>query len=180
MLTSSSTRANSSRMSLSSASTPERTHTRFCPSSLSTDSYVSSRAGWSSTSRMFTFSLAPMALPTPLNPSTVQPHTDQGKQLVGVHRFGDVVRRPRLQALLAVAFHGLGSESDDRQQPELMLAADAAHGLVAVHFRHHDIHQHERQIVGALDQLDRLLAVGCRDHLHAVALEQAVEREDVT
>src|SRR5258707_796354 len=45
-----------------------------------------------------------------------------------------------------------------------MVAADAAHGLVAVHFRHHDIHQHERQILGALDQLDRLLAVGCRDH----------------
>src|SRR5205807_1451661 len=123
----------------------------------------------------------PHAAAAPLDPITltVQPRPYQGQQLLGVHRLGDVVRSPRLEALLAVALHGLGGEGDDRQQPELMLAADAAHGLVAVHFRHHDIHQHQRQILGALDQLDRLLAVGCRDHLHAVALEQGVEREDV-
>ncbi len=38
MLTSSSTTANSSRISFSSASTPERARTRFWPSSLSIDS----------------------------------------------------------------------------------------------------------------------------------------------
>src|SRR5256885_6439699 len=98
-----------------------------------------SRAGWSSTSSMLTFSLSSMPLASPGSLTlAVQPRPYQRQQLLGVHRLGDVVRSPRFQALLAVALHGLGGEGDDRQQPELMLAADAAHGLVAVHFRHHD------------------------------------------
>src|SRR2546430_5211609 len=84
---------------------------------------------------MLTFSLTSMPLASPGSLTlAVQPRPYQRQQLLGVNRLGDVVRSPRFQALLAVALHGLGGEGDDRQLPELMLAADAAHGLVAVHF----------------------------------------------
>ena len=40
----------------------------------------------------------------------------QGRQhLLGVHRLGEIVPGPRLDALLAVALHGLGGHGDDRQ-----------------------------------------------------------------
>ena len=42
----------------------------------------------------------------------------QRQQLVGVDRLGDVVRRAGLQALLAVALHGLGRQRENRQRPE--------------------------------------------------------------
>ena len=50
--------------------------------------------------------------------SAVQPHAQQRQQLVGVHRLGDVVRRPGLQALLAIALHRLGGQRQNRQRPK--------------------------------------------------------------
>src|SRR5262249_53887501 len=93
--------------------------------------------------------------------------------------FGHVIGRAGLQALLTVALHRLGGERDDRQQAELVIAADAPHGLVAIHLGHHDIHQHQRQIASALYEGDGLLSGSRGDHLHVVPLEQTVEREDV-
>ena len=58
---------------------------------------------------------------------------------------GDVVGGAGLEALLAVALHRLGGERDDRQRAELRVVADLPHRLVAVHLRHHDVHQHERR-----------------------------------
>src|SRR6516164_2865131 len=109
----------------------------------------------------------------------MQPQADQRQQLVRVDGFGHVIGGAGLEALLTVALHRLGRERDDRQQAELVVAADAPHGLVAIHLRHHDVHQHQRQIVRALDEVDGFLPVGSSDHLHVVTLEQTVEREDV-
>src|SRR4030095_9083644 len=146
MLTSSSTSANSSFISRASASMPERALIRFWPSSPRIVSYDTSRAGWSSTSRMFTLSAARARgkrVPSTLLScdtvirSAVQPHPHQRPQLLGVDRLGDVVRSAAFQALLAVALHRLRGEGDDRQQPELRIAADPPHRLVAVPSPHH-------------------------------------------
>ena len=53
------------------------------------------------------------------------------------------------------------------------ILANLAHRLVAVHLRHHDVHQHDAQVRRALDELDRLPAVGRAQHLHVLVLEHA-------
>ena len=52
-------------------------------------------------------------------PLAIQPDAQQRQQLSRVHRLRDVVGRAGLQALLAVALHGLRGEGEDRQRPEL-------------------------------------------------------------
>ena len=47
--------------------------------------------------------------------SAMQPHAQRGQQLLGVDRLGEIIRRARLQAFLAVALHRLGGQRDDRQ-----------------------------------------------------------------
>src|SRR5579862_4556702 len=111
--------------------------------------------------------------------SRVEPHPQQRQQLVGIHRLGDVIRRAGLQTLLAVAFHGLRGERDDRQAAEARILADEPHGFVAVHLRHHDVHQDQREVRRAFDDLNRLVTRRRADDVHAVAFEQAAEREDV-
>src|SRR5687768_4050115 len=136
IFTSSSTTANSCFISASSASRPEFTATRLCPSGSRMARYVSSRAGWSSTSRMFAASwpwgIGAGSLLILFAFSGLQPHANQRQQLVGVDGFGDVIGCAGLQALLAVALHGLGGQRDDGQQPECRNFTDAPHGLVAI------------------------------------------------
>ena len=108
-----------------------------------------------------------------------QPDAHQRQQLLGVHRLGDVVGGAGVQALLAVAFHRLGGQGQDRQRAELGILADLAHGLVAVHLGHHDVHEHHAQVGSVLDQLDGLAAVGGADDFHLVVFEQRGQGEDV-
>ena len=58
-------------------------------------------------------------------------------------------------------------------------APDLLHRLVAVHLRHHHVHQDDGDTGRVLEQLDRLEAGAGGEHLHAAALEHAAEREDV-
>src|SRR3954454_2384386 len=74
--------------------------------------------------------------------STMQPHAQRREQLLGVNRLGEIIGSTRFQALLAIAFHRLGGERDDGQASERRLLADYSHGLIAVHLRHHDVHEH--------------------------------------
>ena len=57
--------------------------------------------------------------------------------------FGDVIARAGIDAFLAVAFHRLGGQRDDRQLLEAIHFPNRAHGFVAVHLRQHDVHQDE-------------------------------------
>src|SRR6185503_20258556 len=93
-------------------------------------------AGWSSTSSTLTLSSASITA------STVQPHAQRRKKLLGIHGLGKIVRGAGLQTFLAVALHRLGRQRDDRKPPEFRILANARGGLIAVHFRHHDVHQH--------------------------------------
>jgi hypothetical protein len=70
-------------------------------------------------------------------------------------------------------------EGENRQALELRFLPDHSHRLVAVHFRHHDVHQHDRDVGGRFENADRLLASVGGDDLHAVAFEHAGESEDV-
>src|SRR5262245_5910363 len=50
--------------------------------------------------------------------SPMQPHTQRRQELLGVDGLGKIVGGTGLQALLAVALHGLGRECDDGQPVE--------------------------------------------------------------
>ena len=109
----------------------------------------------------------------------IQPDAQQRQQLVGVDRLGDVVARAGLEALLAVALHRLRGQRDHREVLPLGALADAAQRLVAVHLRHHDVHQDDVDVRVLLELGERALAVLGVDHVHLVALEQRRQREDV-
>src|SRR5690606_5956822 len=160
MLTSRSTTANSRWSSSRSASAPELTMTRFCPSSSSTTWNASSLSGRSSTTRMLTLSSMPIngvrstfpgleAMEICTCPgfrdkrSSVQPSPEHGEQVHDVDRLGEVVPGAGFDALLAVALHRLGGDGDDGQVLALGEPADLLHGLDAVHLGHHDVHQHD-------------------------------------
>src|SRR5512135_304061 len=72
-----------------------------------------------------------------------QPDAEHRLELVAADGLGQVVRGPDLEAFLAVAFHRLGRQRDDRQRPERLQLADRADRLVTVHLRHHDVQQHQ-------------------------------------
>ncbi len=59
------------------------------------------------------------------------------------------------------------------------LLADHLHRLIAVHLRHHDVHQHDREVRRRFDERDRLAAGRRGQHLHAAPFEHAAQREDV-
>src|SRR3984957_11360595 len=116
--------------------------------------------------RMLTFSRMTMTLSPPLMeisptwmpqlshlaaardslPSSVQPHAQRRKELFRVHGFREVLGSARFQALLTIAFHRLGGQSNNGQPAEGWVLPDHLHGFVSIHFRHHDIHHHTTQV----------------------------------
>ncbi len=69
---------------------------------------------------------------------------ENAPQFFHEHRLGEVVVATGGKAFLAVAHHGMGGQGHDGAAPPLL--AKPAGGLVAIHFRHLDVHQN--QIVG--------------------------------
>ena len=67
----------------------------------------------------------------------------------------------------------IGSERNSRN------LADGPHGFVAVHLRHHDVHQHQIDIRRLLQQLDAGAAVFGVHHFQIVIFQQAGERENI-
>src|SRR5919106_817245 len=184
MLTSSRITANSRARTSRSASDPERTMIRFCPSSSRMVLKTSSFSWRSSTTRMLHFSScisgAAFALkgPPPFRLS-MQPASQHREQMQAIDGLGQVVPGARLDALLAVALHRLRRHRDDRQGAAPRQLPDLLDGLDAVHLRHHDVHQHDVDLDVALDLLDRVAAVVRRDDLHSLLIEHRGEREDV-
>ena len=109
----------------------------------------------------------------------MQPHAQCGEQLLRVDRFCQVVGGAGCHAFLAIAFHGLCREGDDRETAQFHVFADLLHRLVSVHLRHHDVHQHNGNLGRRLEDADGLLA-GCgRKHAHFATFQDAAEREDI-
>ena len=68
---------------------------------------------------------------------------------------------------------------DDRQRRVLGDLSNRPHRRVAVHARHHHVHQHQVDLWILLERLEPGLAVFGEEHLHLLSLENAAEREDV-
>src|SRR4051794_41519744 len=81
----------------------------------------------------------------------VEPDAHEGEELVDIDRLRDVVGGPRGNALLAVPLHRLSSEGHDRKLFKLRHRAHRSRRLVAVHLRHHDVHQDEAYVGVRLD-----------------------------
>ncbi len=56
---------------------------------------------------------------------------------------------------------------------------NGAHGLVTVHFRHHDIHQHQVDLRPPAQQFDASPSVFRVHHVQVVLLQQTGKREDI-
>ena len=165
MLTSSRITANSRFRISRSAAAPDCTGTRFWPSSSSTVWNTSSFSGRSSTIRMLAFS-SRARLQRRRRRSRrrscallAQPAPQHDQQVRRFNRLGQVVPGAGLDAFLAVALHGLGRHRDQRQVLAARQLAQLAHGLHAVHLRHHDVHQHHVDVRVVLHQLDRVAPV---------------------
>ena len=70
-----------------------------------------------------------------------QPRLEGREELGGVDRLRNVVVGAGIDAALALAGRHLAGDGDDRERLELLDRPDGADGLVAVHDRHHDVHQ---------------------------------------
>ena len=101
----------------------------------------------------------PSAIRSAARGSARQPDPQHRQQLLRIHRFGKVVRCTRFQALLAIALHRLGRQSDDRQGSKALIAADRTGRLVSVHLRHHDVHEDEVDVRSAFQDVQGFTAV---------------------
>ncbi len=107
------------------------------------------------------------------------PDAQHREELFQIHRLGNVIGRARLDALGAVALHRLGGQSDDRKRAESGDLPDRPHGFVAVHLRHHDVHQHQIDVRRLLQQLDAGAAIFGVHHFQIVIFQQTGERENI-
>ena len=108
-----------------------------------------------------------------------QPDTQHGEQLVKVDRFCNVIGRSRFDALGAIPFHRLGCHGNNGQRAELRDLADGPHGFVAVHLRHHDVHQdavNARRVAQHLDPRAAILRV---NDFQPMLFEYGGERKNV-
>lgn len=99
--------------------------------------------------------------------------------MVSIHGLGEVIARASTEAFLAVAFHRFGGDGEDGQITEFRGAADLAHGFVAVHLGHHEVHEHEAESGRLLDQINGAAAAGRGEHFHSIVLQHGSEGEDV-
>ena len=103
----------------------------------------------------------------------VEPDAQERPELLALHRLGDVVGCAGVEALPAIVLHGLGGQGDDRQLAELRQLADRPRRLVAVHLRHHDVHQDDVDVRRPAEDVQRLPAVLGREHVHPPVLQHA-------
>src|SRR5689334_7542280 len=143
MLTSSRMTAKSSRKRQRKASVPERARTRFWRKSESRTSWARSLSGRSSTIRILTFSSATSVGWNSLVMSTMHPAPQEREETFRIHGLGNVIACARFNTFLAIALHRLGGQSDDRKGGKAIHRANGTHGLVTIHLRQHDIHEHE-------------------------------------
>ena len=109
----------------------------------------------------------------------MQPHPQRRHQLLNVYRLRQIVGGARFEAFLTIAFHGLGGQRQNRQPPIGRIRANRLNGFIAIHARHHDVHQHDRDVAARAQHGDRLAAGRGREHFHAAPLEHAAQGKDV-
>src|SRR5690242_6846601 len=110
----------------------------------------------------------------------VQPYPHQTQQLLRIDWLCDIVGGARGDALFTIALHRFRRQRDDRQIAQLRNLTNRARRLVAVHLRHHHVHEHEIDVRRSFQQIDRVLAVLGERDAHAVIIEHGRQREDVS
>ena len=55
-----------------------------------------------------------------------------------------------------------------------------AHGLVAVHFRHHDIHQNDRYVRSGFEKSNRFAPGSSGQNCHPATFQDAAERKNIS
>ena len=98
---------------------------------------------------------------------------DAGRDLLGVKRLDDVVVGAQFQAQHLVVGLALGGEHDDGG---VVLGAELAADLPAVHDRHHNVQQHKIR-VQLVELCQRCAAVV--DHRHVVALLDQIQSKQL-
>src|SRR5580658_2671403 len=98
--------------------------------------------------------------------SAVQPHVQSREQLLCVNRLGQILGCTCFETSLAIALHCFCSESNNGQPSQCRILANHLHGFIAVHLRHHDIHENNCQVRSGLDGLDCLATSARREHCH--------------
>src|SRR5579864_1425132 len=172
----------SSRMSANSvfriclsASFPAPAGTTLRPGPLRRCSIASRLWGSSSTTRMFAldeFDIVAI-------PLRGQPDSHKRQKLLDVDGFGNVVRGARLDAFLAISFHRLRGNRDDRKTPEFREAANDSNRVVPVELGHHDVHKDRVGIGIILQRLDPVLPVLGVENRHPMLLQGPGQRENV-
>ncbi len=114
------------------------------------------------------------AIGAPAGPATagVGPDSDStshglmaASRLGAVDGLGDVVVGAGVEAALALPGHHLAGDGDHGQRLEPFDGPDGPDGLVPVHDRHHDVHQHDVDVGLALQDGESLGAALGRDDL---------------
>ena len=96
-----------------------------------------------------------------------------------MHRLRHVVVGAGIEAALAFTGDDLAGHRDDGEVRELVEGADGTDGLVPVHDRHHDVHQHDVDLGHPLQRGDRVGAALGDGDIGVAAFEERRHREDV-
>ena len=109
----------------------------------------------------------------------LRPDSNQFDQLPVVDRLGQVIRRARRHAAIAIFLQRLGGHRDHRQPALGRIRAYQAHRFVAVHLRHHDVDECDVDFRMTLEHHDSSAAVFRVQRLHPMPFEQGPDGENV-
>ena len=80
---------------------------------------------------------------------------------------------------MTLPFAHLRGDGDDRDVAALGQPTDRPGRLIAIHHRHHGVHQHDVDVRRLTEELDAVMAILRGDDHRAVALQQRREGKDV-
>src|SRR5580658_9716097 len=106
-----------------------------------------------------------------------QPGADGRQEFRGVHRLGYVVVRSGVQAALSLSVYHLAGDGDDREPREALLGPYGAHRVIAIHDRHHDVHEDHVRVDCVLKEGEGIVATLGHDHRSPPSLQE--HRESV-
>lgn len=109
----------------------------------------------------------------------MQPHAHQRGQFCHVDRLGAVIVCTCFDTFGTVILHRLGGQGQNRQLRKAFLFPYLCHRLIAVHFRHHDIHQHDIRVRHFVQRFQRLATIIGDGDIEAEFFQLCRERIDV-
>ena len=113
------------------------------------------------------------------NPDSRHPSPHDGKQIRQIYGLSHIIGSPGLQAFFTIAFHGFGRQCDDRQRADTRKLANGPGGLVAIHLRHHDVHEHEFRVRVLLQDFNAASAGFRVNHANVMVLQSAGQSENI-